>query len=628
MLSNLFNKLPLAAMLLAFVTLTGCNQQPAEPASTSEQASAAEQASETAMSETDRANEMFERFFEQAVSRSPQFQTYLGRKTNMDKWNDLSDAFAAESLEIDQQNLAELKTLNVDQLDDSSKLSVELLTQSLENDIEDYQWRLYNYPVNQMFGTHSGVPSLLINQHRIGSVEDAKAYIGRLNNITTYFDQLVDGINARAAANIIPPKFVFPHVIRDSKNIIKGAPYDDGDDSAILADFTKKVASLKDVSEEQQSELISQAKAAMLASVKPAYEKLIATLTELDAKANTDDGVWKWERGDEFYNVALQRTTTTDLTAEEIHNIGLSEVARIHDEMRGIMKQVEFDGDLQAFLKFMREDPQFYYPGTEEGKARYLKEATALIDTMKERLPDLFLTLPKADIQVKAVEAFREQSAGKAFYQRPSEDGSRPGLYYANLYDMEAMPTYQMEALAYHEGVPGHHMQLAIAQELQGIPKFRKFSGYTAYTEGWGLYSEMIPKEIGFYSDPYSDFGRLAMELWRACRLVVDTGIHAMKWTRQEGIDYYVNNTPNAVSDAVKMVERHVVMPSQATAYKIGMLKIVELREKAKEALGDDFDIRAYHDEVIKYGPLPLNVVERKVDAWVASVLASRAPAE
>ena len=267
----------------------------------------------------------------------------------------------------------------------------------------------------------------------------------------------------------------------------------------------------------------------------------------------------------------------------------------------------------------MRDDDQFYYASDDQGRARYLSEATELIDTMKGKIDEMFITKPKADINVKAVEPFREQSAGKAFYQRPSEDGTRPGLYYANLYDMKSMPTYQMEALAYHEGIPGHHMQLAIQQELQGIPKFRRFGGYTAYIEGWGLYSEFLPKEFGFYSDPYSDFGRLAMELWRACRLVVDTGIHTKKWTRQQGIDYYLSNTPNAELDAVKMVERHIVIPSQATAYKIGMLKIQELREKARGALGDKFDIREYHDEVLKYGPLPLNAVEAKIDAWVQS---------
>jgi uncharacterized protein (DUF885 family) len=339
----------------------------------------------------------------------------------------------------------------------------------------------------------------------------------------------------------------------------------------------------------------------------------------LRKKADTRDGAWKFPDGEAFFNNALARTTTTELTAKEIHEIGLAEVARIHDEMRAIKEKVGFKGDLKAFMEFMKTDKQFYLPNTEEGKEKYLKDATAMIDNLKSRLDELFIVKPKADMIVKRVEAFREKAAGKAFYQQPAPDGSRPGIYYANLYDMEAMPTYQMEALAYHEGIPGHHMQIAIAQELEGVPKFRKFGGYTAYIEGWGLYSELVPKEMGLYEDPYSDFGRLAMELWRACRLVVDTGIHAMKWTRQEGIDYYVNNTPNAKSDGVKMVERHIVMPSQATAYKVGMLKILELREDAKKELGDKFDIRQFHDVVLKNGPVPLNVLEKFVDEWVAS---------
>jgi uncharacterized protein (DUF885 family) len=236
---------------------------------------------------------------------------------------------------------------------------------------------------------------------------------------------------------------------------------------------------------------------------------------------------------------------------------------------------------------------------------------------MKGRLDELFLRLPKADIVVKAVEPFREKSAGKAFYETPALDGSRPGTYYANLYDMKAMPKYQMEALAYHEGIPGHHMQLAIAQELEEIPNFRKFSTYQAYTEGWGLYSELLPKEIGFYEDPYSDFGRLAMELWRSCRLVVDTGIHSKKWTREQGIDYYKQNTPNAESDCVKMVERHIVMPGQATAYKVGMNKILELRSMAQNELEEDFDLREFHDLLLKDGAMPLSLLEERVKNWI-----------
>ncbi|GHA06407.1 hypothetical protein GCM10008090_15110 [Arenicella chitinivorans] len=622
------SKLRLSLVTLSVAAaLTACGQadQPAanvatEPAPQVSE-SVVDNVAET-ISESEKANAMYERFFEESVARSPETLTYLGRKERADEWTDRSDKAAEENLALTKKQLAELQTLDKAKLDQATSLSYDLLKQALEEEIEDHKWRLYNYPVNQMFGTHSGVVSLLINQHRISSVKDAENYVARLNGVKGLFDQLVTNIEARTAANIIPPKFVFPHVIRDSKNIISGAPFDDGEPSTLLADFTGKLDALaakegSELTEEKKAELLAAATSALTTSVQPAYEKLIAHLTELETKATTDDGVWKWKNGDEFYNVALKRTTTTDLTADQIHEIGLSEVARIHDEMRAIKDKVKFDGELKAFMQFMREDDQFYYNNDQAGKDRYLAEATALIDNMKGQLDAMFITKPKADLSVKAVEPFREQSAGKAFYQRPSEDGSRPGLYYANLYDMKAMPTYQMEALAYHEGIPGHHMQLAIQQELQNVPKFRKFGGYTAYTEGWGLYSEYLPKEFGAYEDPYSDFGRLAMELWRACRLVVDTGIHAKKWTREEGIAYYTDNTPNAVSDGVKMVERHIVMPSQATAYKIGMMKILELRKQARDQLGDKFDIRGFHDEVLKYGALPLNVLEDKINAWV-----------
>jgi uncharacterized protein (DUF885 family) len=465
------------------------------------------------------------------------------------------------------------------------------------------------------------VPAFLINQHQISSVDDAKAYISRLNGVPAVFTQLEKDLEIRAEKGIIAPKFVFPHVIDSSKNIIQGAPFEEGEDSTLLADFKRKVNKLE-IEEAEKTKLIATATQSLSASVQPAYQHLIDYLVTLEARADTKDGIWKAPQGDELYNVLLKRTTTTDLTADEIHKIGLDEVARIHSEMNAIKEKVGFKGDLKTFMAFMKSDKQFYLPNTEEGKQAYLDDAVKLIDDMKLRLDEVFIVKPKADLLVKRVEAFREKAAGKAFYQQPAPDGSRPGIYYANLYDMEAMPTYQMEALAYHEGIPGHHMQIAISQELEGIPKFRKFGGYTAYIEGWGLYSEYLPKEMGLYQDPYSDFGRLSMELWRACRLVVDTGIHKMKWTRQEGIDYYVNNTPNATSDGVKMVERHIVMPSQATAYKIGMLKILELREAAKVSLGDKFDIREFHDVVLKSGAVPLNVLEGFIDKWVNAKIA------
>ena len=408
-------------------------------------------------------------------------------------------------------------------------------------------------------------------------------------------------------------------MISDAQNIITGLPFaDGGDSSALFQDIHQKVAKLE-VDQATKQDLLERAESALKDSVQPAYQQLIAFLEKQEQRATADDGAWKFPDGEAYYANALRRTTTTDLTADEIHQIGLGEVERIHNEMRDIMQQVGFEGDLQEFFAFMREDPRFYYPNTDAGKQAYMDSATAIIDNMRDRLDELFIVKPKAEMRVKRVEDFREASAGKAFYSQPAPDGSRPGIYYANLHDTKNMPKYEMEALAYHEGIPGHHMQIAIAQELEDVPKFRKYGGYTAYIEGWGLYCEKIPKEMGLYQDPYSDFGRLAMELWRACRLVVDTGIHDKRWTREEGIAYYQTNTSASERECVRMVERHIVMPGQATAYKIGMMKILDLRAKAKEQLGEQFDIRQFHDVILKQGALPLDVLEKQVNQWVAS---------
>ena len=604
-------KLTLIAIVISAVVLTGCQaatpSQP--PANTQDQVT---------QSETEKANAFFQEVFMRKVMRSPVNQSYMGIKKDYDKWNDGSEAYILETVELTKKDLAKLLSINYEALDESTKVSYYLAKQNLENEIADFKWRFHTYPVSQMFGTHTMVPAFLINQHRISNVSDAKAYISRLNGVPKVFMQLENDLAQRAQKGIIAPKFVFPHVIESSKNIIKGAPFEKGEDSTLLADFKRKVNKL-DIAQSEKDVLISDATQSLTSAIKPAYSKLISYLERLAKRADDQDGVWKFPEGNAFYNKALARTTTTDLTADEIHKIGLNEVARIHDEMRVIKNKVGFKGDLKAFMTFMKSDKQFYLAETETQRQQYLDGAVNVIETMKSRLDELFIVKPKANLVVKRVEAFREKAAGKAFYQRPAPDGSRPGYYYANLYDMSAMPTYQMEALAYHEGIPGHHMQMGIAQELENIPNFRKFVDYAAYTEGWGLYSEFLAKEMGLYQDPYSDFGRLSMELWRSCRLVVDTGIHAMKWTRQQGIDYYVNNTPNATSAAVKMVERHFVLPSQATAYKIGMLKILELRAHAKTQLGDKFDIRQFHDVILKNGALPLNVLAKFVDDWIAN---------
>ena len=521
---------------------------------------------------------------------------------------------------ISLESLAKLKReFDFDALDPQTQLSWRLYEAEVENNAEGFRYRLLNYPVNQMYGWHTSVPTFLMNVHRVDNVADAEAYIARLNGVPAQADQVILNLQKRAAIGVVAPKFVFPLVLDACRKVMEGQPFDEsGNDSALLADFTKKVTALKDVDAATRERLLGEAKKALLDSFKPAYEKLIAFLQEQEKTATDDVGAWRFPDGRDFYEYALQRTTTTNMSADEIHALGLKEVARIQGEMKAVMQKVKFKGDLQAFFKFMRTDPQFYLPDTEEGKAEYLARATKIIDTMRSRLDELFQTKPKADVVVKAVEKFREKSAGKAFYQRPTPDGSRPGMFYVNLSDMKTTPTYELEGLAYHEGIPGHHMQIAIAQELAGLPKFRTLgSRYTAFTEGWGLYTERIPKEMGLYQDPYSDFGRLALELWRAARLVVDTGIHHKQWTRQQAIDYLIKNTPNAEEDCVEAINRYIVSPSQATAYKIGMLKILDLREKAKKALGAKFDIRQFHDVVLTNGPVPLDVLEELVDRWI-----------
>ena len=573
---------------------------------------------------SEKANEFFETAFKNRLARSPMFQARLGIKDNYSKWDDLSEAYTQETHELIVSQLETAKrTLAYDKLDAATRLSFDLFVDSSERQIRAHEFRYHSYPLNQMYGWQSTVPAFLINIHRITDESDAKAYVARLRGVEELFNQVIDMVNARAERGVIPPKFVFGYVISDCENMLKGKPFDEsGEDNTLLADFKKKVIEL-DMSDEKKLELVDSAQRAIAENVGTGYRNMIAAAKALEAKATTDDGAWKFPDGAAYYKNRLEDMTTTGLSASEIHEIGLVEVGRIHDEMRAIMEAVGFEGTLGEFFVHLRDDPKFYYEESDAGREAYLKEATAIIDNMKGRLDELFITKPKADMIVKRVEAFREKSAGKAFYERPAPDGSRPGTYYANLYRMADMPIYQMEALAYHEGVPGHHMQIAIAMELENFPSFRKHLRYTAYTEGWALYTEFIPKEMGLYSDPYSDFGRLAMELWRACRLVVDTGIHDKKWTREKAIDYLVTNTPNPEGDAIKAIERYIVMPGQATAYKIGMLKIIELRENARADLGDDFDIRGFHDTLLTSGPVPLTILEVLVDRWVGQARAT-----
>jgi uncharacterized protein (DUF885 family) len=580
---------------------------------------AATPTTEQISAETAKANAFFNRVFDEAVARSPQFMAQLGIKKDTDKWDDISEAREMEDFVITVQNLAELKrTVNFAALDEQTQVSYRMFVNDAERTIEGWKWRYDNYPLNQMSGLHSEAPAFLINYHPIDNVADARAYLARLRGMGPMFDHLIAGVKIREARNIIPPRFVLPLVMASVREVISGQPFDgSAKKCALLEDFEGKVGALKDVDAATKQQLGAEARAALTETVKPAYEKILAVLEAQQKIATDDDGVWKFRDGLEFYAFALRGATTTGLTADEIHQIGLREVARIHQDMQAIMAQVGFKGDLPAFFKFIKEDPQFYYPTTPEGKAAYMKRATAIIDDMRRRLDEFFITKPKAPLVIKPVEAFREQGAAGAFYEQPSADGTRPGTYYVNTVDMRGVPIFEMETLAHHEAIPGHHMQIAIAQELTGIPKFRMYGGNNAYAEGWALYCEYFPKEFGFYADPYQDFGRLNDELLRAVRLVVDTGIHAKRWTRNQVMEYFRQNTPNPERDIFTETNRYIVWPGQACSYKIGMLKILELRELAKKELGPKFDLREYHDLVLKYGAVPMDLLEENVRAYI-----------
>jgi uncharacterized protein (DUF885 family) len=411
---------------------------------------------------------------------------------------------------------------------------------------------------------------------------------------------------------------VLAPVRADAQRILTGAPFDNGDNSSLLADFTTKVNALS-ISTDAKTRLIRDGRQAMVGPFRRGYRTMLAALDRIEPRVTGNNGAWSMPRGAEYYAHQLRQSTTTELSADQIHQTGLSEVARIQAQMERIKERVGFRGTLQQFFQHIKTGAQFHFPNTEAGRQQYLSESRAYIAQVMAAAPRMFRRLPRAPLEVRAVEPFRQETAPVAFYNQPSADGSRPGIYYVNLADMNQVLRPQVEAIAYHEGAPGHHFQIALAQELEGVPKFRRFGGYGAYIEGWGLYSERLGQELGFYRDPYSEFGMLSLELWRAVRLVLDTGLHHKRWTREQAIEYFRNNSLLSERDIVKEVERYIGWPGQATSYKIGQLRILELRDRARLALGSRFDIRDFHAVVLENGALPLDVLEEQVDAYIAA---------
>lgn len=559
--------------------------------------------------------------FEQELAMDPERLTRLGRKTQSDQLTDRSDAAFAQRLAWRRRSVAEMKRrFDPAKLGDAARTSFDMWVLELARAEEADRWRSHAY-VFDRGGPHTGLPNFLINTHRVDSLSDMQAYVARIAAIGPVLDVMVDRAKRSAAKGIRMPRFAYDQSLEEVRRLTSGAPYGQGPDSALLADAKAKAAALSKsgkIDEAQAQRLVRAASEAMTGKMKPAYDRLAAWLTADREQAAADPkGVGSLPEGAAYYNAMLRQQTTTDMTADQIHELGLAEVARIRAEMETLKAKIGFKGSLEEFFAYMRSEDRFYVSNDEPGRARYLKLSEDYLAAMKARLPEMFGRLPKSDLVVKRVESFREEPGGAAHYSSGAPDGSRPGVFYVHLSDTRATPIYEIEGTAYHEGWPGHHMQISLAQEMVGLPVFRTQYGYGAYIEGWGLYVELLAKEMGFYQDPYSDFGRLGREIWRAIRLVVDTGIHAKGWSEAQALAFYTANSPQPVGKIRSEIRRYFVSPGQATSYKVGMVKILALRQEAREALGARFDQRTFHDLVLSAGALPLPILEPRVRRWV-----------
>jgi len=567
-------------------------------------------------------NDFLEEVFERELAESPVRQSSLGRKTDrLGEWDDFSDEALEQRVLRAGKDLQRLRAeYDYQTLNAVDKLSYDLFEFNAERLIANREFHRHAYVVDQFNGQLTGLITVLQNNHPIATREDAEDYLSRIGGLETVLGEFVVQLRDRAEFGVIAPAFSFPAVITDATSISSGAPIDDSSrDNAVFVDFRNKVEALQ-LDPAAEEDLLLRATEALKGPFSSAFAALIAEVRRQQALATENRGVWALPNGDAYYHNRILHHTTLDLPADRIHEIGLQEVARIHEEMRGIMIEVEFEGTLRQFFDFIREDPHNYYEDSDAGRERFLSEARQQIAEIYDVVGDYFNILPKAALEVRRVEPWRENSTSIAFYNRPSEDGTRPGIYYANLADMGSVQRYVFSAITYHESAPGHHFQIATAQELEGLPSFRKYGGYGAFTEGWALYAEQLAREMGFYRDPYHNFGRLQNELWRSVRLVLDTGIHAKRWTRQQSIDYFRDHTPLSEGDIVTEVERFFVNPGQALGYKLGMMKILELRGRAQSELGDRYDIRDFHDAVIGAGSMPLTLLEQRVQRYIVSV--------
>ncbi len=534
-----------------------------------------------------------------------------------DRLDDASPRHADEMAALVKADLDMLHRYDRAALDDEGKLSYDALEFFLKDQVEGERFRYNDFPVNQMFGIQSNLPNFMADTHQVNNTSDAESYIKRLDLFPVQFAQVIEGLKLRDSSGAVPPKFTIDKVLEQMSGFIAMPARE----NMLYTSFQDKLAKLGSgkLDQARQDDLLARAQAAIDGKVYPAYRGLIAYFTALQPKATQNLGAWSLPDGDAYYAWCVRSHTTTDMSPAQVHELGLSEVARISAEMDVILREQGLsEGSVGARVQQLARHPEQMYANTPEGKAAMIAGYQAILDEVNANLGDAFNRRPKLGVEVKAVPAFSEKTAPGAYYQDGAFDGSRPGVFYANMRDPGETPKFAMRTLAYHEGIPGHHFQITIAQELQDVPFFRRVLPFTAYSEGWALYAERLAWELGFEKDPLDNLGRLRDEMMRAVRLVVDSGIHYKRWTREQAIAYMLENTGMGEGDVTAEIERYFVNPGQALAYKAGMLKIFALREKAKQELGDKFMLGEFHDQMLSHGALPLSLIERVVDNWIA----------
>ncbi|WHI52774.1 DUF885 domain-containing protein [Microbulbifer sp. MLAF003] len=567
-------------------------------------------------------NVYFERAFIKIQSTSPETLSILrileqfgfdGHNAHLD---DISEKMVQHKLQIVKDELSTLRKYDRSSLNDRQAISYDIFEYYLESMVEGDRWKHHNYPLNQMFGVQNKLPEFLVELHQINSIKEADYYLSRLSEVDRKFSQVLDGLRIREQKKILPPRFVIDRVLKEMQGFID-VP---AQENILYTSLEERLSVLETLPDHERTRILDRGKILIETEVYPAYVSLIAYYRELQLKVTGSHGVWALPEGDEFYAYQARVHTTTNLTPDELHDTGLKEVTRIEEEMNTIFASIGLDrGSINYRFSAINNDPRFIYENSDKGREQIIRDYQLIINEINEGIDDYFNLKPTARVEVRRIAEFKEQGAPKAYYMPPAIDGSRGGVFYVNLRDVHETKKFSMRTLAYHEAVPGHHFQEGIAQDLEELPTFLKAVSNTAYSDGWALYTEQLAKEMGFQDDPYDDLGRLQDEMLRAVRLVVDTGIHHKRWGRKEAIEYMVEKTGMARTEVITEVERYFVMPGQAVAYKTGMLKILELREGARQELGNKFDIREFHDVVLTNGAVPLMVLEQLIDQWIVN---------